>query len=190
MDSAGEVAFVALGSNLGDRGSIFSTTIRALEADASLDLIAASPVFETDPVGPGEQGAYFNAVVCLRTGLAPPTLLRLLQDIEVSLGRDRSEAAVRWGPRTIDLDILFYGERRIETPDLVIPHPRAHERAFVLVPMAALAPDFVHPVLGSSMQTLVSMQLEDESMRRMPDPEGWPRSDSNAGSSDRESRGL
>lgn len=189
MDSAGEIAFVALGSNLGDRGRIFSAAVRALDAKASLDLIAASPVFETDPVGPGEQGAYFNAVVSLRTGLAPPALLRLLQDIEVSLGRDRSEAAVRWGPRTIDLDVLFYAERRIDTPDLVIPHPRAHERAFVLVPMAALAPDFIHPVLGSSMQRLVSMQPEVESMRRMPDPDGWPPAAPDAGSSDRESRG-
>lgn len=174
MKSGGEIVYVALGSNLGDRAAVFADVIRAIEADSDLDLLAASPVFETEPVGPGEQGPYLNAAVCLRTELLPSDLLSRLQSIEVALGRDRSVGALRWGPRIIDLDILFFGEQRVDTPDLVVPHPRAHERSFVLAPMVELAPDLVHPILGDSMRALADSLLDLDAVRPAPAPPGWP----------------
>jgi 2-amino-4-hydroxy-6-hydroxymethyldihydropteridine diphosphokinase len=174
MKSSGEVAYVALGSNLGDREAVFSEVVRAIRRESTLELCGASPVFETDPVGPGQQGPYLNAAVRLRTMLTPFELLDWLQGLELSLGRDRSTRAERWGPRVVDLDILFYGDRCIETSRLVVPHPRAHERAFVLIPMAALAPEHMHPVLGATMQALAAELTEPGSVRVWRHVPGWP----------------
>jgi 2-amino-4-hydroxy-6-hydroxymethyldihydropteridine diphosphokinase len=175
MKSGAEIVYVAMGSNLGDRAAVFAAVLRDIQADSDLELLASSPVFETDPVGPGEQGAYLNAAISLQTALTPLELLERLQRIELAHGRDRSDAAERWGPRVIDLDILFYGDRCIETPRLVVPHPRAHERSFVLAPMAALAPDLTHPGLGRSMRALLDSLPDLESARLAPSPPGWPR---------------
>lgn len=174
MRPGGEIVYVAVGANLGDREATFAAVIDSFERASQILLIAASPVFETDPVGPRGQGAYLNAVVQLRSWLGPHELLEGLQSIESRLGRDRSREAERWGPREVDLDILFYGERCIDSLDLVVPHPRAHERAFVMRPMAAIAPGFVHPKLGLAIEELARDRPDRDAVRAWPRPPGWP----------------
>ena len=104
MRDGGELVFVAVGANLGDREATFAAVVRALEAELDLLLLGASTVYETDPIGPPGQGAYLNAVLGLRSWLAPLALLHRLQSIEAALGRDRARQSQRWGPRTVDLD--------------------------------------------------------------------------------------
>jgi 2-amino-4-hydroxy-6-hydroxymethyldihydropteridine diphosphokinase len=137
------VAYIALGSNVGDRERHLRTALAALRALPGVRDVAASRVYETDPVGPGVQRPYLNAVARVRTDLAPRALLDHLLAIERSEGRARS--AVRNAPRTLDLDLLLYGEREIDEPGLVVPHPRIAQRPFVLEPLCDLAPDLVFP---------------------------------------------
>jgi 2-amino-4-hydroxy-6-hydroxymethyldihydropteridine diphosphokinase len=132
----GRRAFLALGSNLGDRWALLRRGVAGLP-----DVVAVSPVYETDPVGgPDDQGAYLNLVVELDTDLSPRELLAAAQRAEAGAQRVRTE---RWGPRTLDVDVLLVGDEVVDEPDLVVPHPRMWERAFVLVPLADLAPDLV-----------------------------------------------
>ncbi len=173
-DDGGELVYVGVGGNLGDREATFVAVVRALERDPGIELRAASPVYETDPLGPAGQDAYLNAVLEIRTDLGPFALLARLRAIENALGRDRGPRSVRWGPRHIDLDLLFYGDRRIATLELVVPHPRACERAFVMVPMADLAPHLRHPILGRDMRTLLAELDDRDSVRPWPAPDGWP----------------
>lgn len=129
-------AFLGLGSNLGDRERHLRDAVAALP-----DVVALSPIYETDPVGgPSAQGRYLNAVVELDTDLSPHELLEVCQRLEAAAGRVRSE---RWGPRTLDVDVLLVGELTVDDPALTVPHPRMWERAFVLMPLADLAPDLV-----------------------------------------------
>jgi len=174
MRSGGEIVYVAVGANVGDREATLGSLIRLIERETEMLLLAASPVFETDPVGPPGQDAYLNAALRLRTWLSPGELLAQLQRIERELGRVRHPQPERWGPRTLDLDILFYGERCIEMPDLVVPHPRAHERAFVMRPMAELDPHLVHPRLGITMLEIVRARPDAEGVRSWRRPPGWP----------------
>jgi 2-amino-4-hydroxy-6-hydroxymethyldihydropteridine diphosphokinase len=134
-------AYVALGTNLGDRLEQLRAAVRLLAETDGVDVVRSSRVFETQPVGP-PQPAYLNAVIEVRTTLAPRELLEAAQAVENSLGRERAE---RWGPRTIDVDILTFDDRTVEEPDLEIPHPRMHERGFVLVPLAELDDDPMLP---------------------------------------------
>jgi 2-amino-4-hydroxy-6-hydroxymethyldihydropteridine diphosphokinase len=135
----GQRAFLALGSNLGDRWAHLRRAVTALP-----DVVAVSPVYETDPVGgPEGQGAYLILVVELDTDLSPRQLLEVAQRAETDAARVRTE---RWGPRTLDVDVLLVGDLTVDEPDLQVPHPRMWERAFVLVPLAALAPDLVAEV--------------------------------------------
>jgi 2-amino-4-hydroxy-6-hydroxymethyldihydropteridine diphosphokinase len=129
-------AFVALGSNLGDRAANLARARAELEA-GPLRLTATSSVYETEPWGPVTQGPYLNQVVRGDTELAPRALLAALHGIESKLGRDR-RSEIRFGPRVIDLDILLYDDLTLAEPDLEVPHPRLHERAFVLVPLAEI----------------------------------------------------
>jgi 2-amino-4-hydroxy-6-hydroxymethyldihydropteridine diphosphokinase len=137
-------AFLSLGSNLGDRWAYLRGAIRRLP-----DVVAVSQVYETDPVGgPPGQGAYLNCVVELRTTLTARELLAAAQAAEAAAARVRME---RWGPRTLDVDVLMVGDEVIEEPDLVVPHPRMWERGFVLVPLADLAPELVIGRLTSDL---------------------------------------
>jgi 2-amino-4-hydroxy-6-hydroxymethyldihydropteridine diphosphokinase len=129
-------AFLGLGSNLGDRVALLRAAVAALP-----DVVATSPVYETDPVGgPDGQGAYLNLVVELDTTRSPQDLLELCRSLEAAAARVRTE---RWGPRTLDVDVLLVEGVTVDTPDLQVPHPRMGERRFVLAPLADLAPDLV-----------------------------------------------
>lgn len=149
---------LAIGSNLdGPAGDRHDNIIAALAAIGNLPrtrLFKASKVHETKPWGPIEQGNYLNAACVIETGLSPRELLHQLHEIERSLGRDRSRE-VRFGPRTIDLDIIFCADLVVDEADLVIPHPRMHERLFVLAPLADIAPQMRHPTLGTTVLELL-----------------------------------
>ena len=131
--------YIALGSNLGDRAHNLAAAREAL-AEGAVDISAVSSVYETEPWGPKPQGPYLNQVVRATTRLAPKALLARLLEIERALGRERG-GTERYGPRIIDLDILLYDDLLLREPDLQLPHPRMLERAFVLVPLAEIAPD-------------------------------------------------
>lgn len=133
--------YIALGSNLGDRAGNLAAA-RAALARGAVEIAAASSVYETAPWGPKPQGPYLNQVVRGTTGLAPEALLARLLEIERALGR-RRETEERYGPRTLDLDILLYDDLVLREPALQVPHPRMLERAFVLVPLAEIAPELV-----------------------------------------------
>lgn len=132
------LAYLALGSNLGDRAAHVGAAIRALRSLEHSRLVAVSPVIETAPVGPVPQGPYLNAAAALRTTLPARALLDALLAVERSAGRDRTTGE-RWGPRTLDLDLLLYDNLILDDPGLTLPHPRLHERAFVLEPLSRIA---------------------------------------------------
>ncbi len=164
--SSAERVFVSLGSNLGDREAHFALALRRLAALPETRIEALSPIFETDPVGPPPQGPFLNAVVELRTGLAPRALLEALLVIERKAGRTRR--ATRWLARPLDLDVLLYGERVIDESDLRVPHPRLAERPFVLEPLSILAPTLRHPVRGERVDELAARVRDPEAVRRWP----------------------
>jgi 2-amino-4-hydroxy-6-hydroxymethyldihydropteridine diphosphokinase len=129
----GITAYVALGSNIDDREHYLQDAIAALNQESGITVTGLSSIYETEPVGFVDQSAFLNMVIQVSTVLPAEELLFTLLAIENRLGRTRD---LRWGPRTIDLDLLLYGDHRLTTPDLIIPHPRMHERAFVLVPLS------------------------------------------------------
>lgn len=128
-------AFLGLGSNLGDSRELLRHAVGEI-----VDLVAVSPVYETDPVGGPEQGVYLNIVVQLATALSPQELLELCHDLETQADRVRE---VRWGPRTLDVDVIYVDGITMDDPHLTIPHPRAHERNFVMAPLLDLDPTLV-----------------------------------------------
>ena len=138
-------AFVGIGSNLGDREGNLRRAIDVLSAEEGIEVVAVSELRETEPVGPVEQGPFLNGAVQLETSLGPRELLARLLAVENRLGRVRGE---RWGPRTIDLDLLLYGVETIEEPGLTVPHPRLHERRFALEPLVDMDPALEIPGLG------------------------------------------
>ena len=150
--SAKTISYIALGSNLGDRLEHLQNGVRLIEAQRGVHISDKSRIFETEPVGgPDNQGAYLNAVVRLESRFSARDLLNFLLEVELMRGRVRSE---RWGPRTLDLDLLIHGPEIIDEPGLIVPHPRLHERAFVLEPLSDLAPNLEIPGLGTTVQDL------------------------------------
>jgi 2-amino-4-hydroxy-6-hydroxymethyldihydropteridine diphosphokinase len=138
-------AYLGLGSNLGDRVAMLQLAVDELGATEGVTVVAVSRVYETAPVGGPEQDDYLNAVVAIETDLGPRELLAVAHRIEQRAGRVRD---VRWGPRTLDVDVLLAGEAEIDEPDLQVPHPRMYERAFVLVPLRDVAPERVPGPVG------------------------------------------
>jgi len=143
--------YLALGSNLGDRMGNLASAVERLSQKITLRKVSA--VYDTEPVYYKEQPLYLNAVVSAVTELEPSALLRFVKGIESDLGRQPS---FRNAPRLIDIDILFYGDRVVQTAELTIPHPRIAERAFVLVPLAEIAPELVHPVIHKKVSKLLA----------------------------------
>jgi 2-amino-4-hydroxy-6-hydroxymethyldihydropteridine diphosphokinase len=133
-------AYLGIGSNLGDRLTHLQDAVDGLAATDGVDVVAVSSVYETDPVGGPEQPAYLNAVVALDTDLTAPDLLRAAQRLEAEAHRVRAQ---RWGPRTLDVDVLLVGDEEVHEPDLEVPHPRLWERGFVLAPLGDVAPGLV-----------------------------------------------
>ena len=143
------VAYVGLGSNLGDREATIRAAVAALPG-----VVAISTLRETEPVGVTEQPVFLNGAVALATDLPPRKLLETLLEIERGLGRERRE---RWGPRTIDLDLLLYGDETVDEPGLTVPHPHLHERRFALEPLAELDPELVVPGRGTVSALLAAL---------------------------------
>jgi 2-amino-4-hydroxy-6-hydroxymethyldihydropteridine diphosphokinase len=141
MAAPGRRAFIGLGSNLGDRRAFLAAAVAGLRRGG--DVVAVSPLYETEPVGgPADSGPYLNLVVELVTADPPRRLLERCHDLEATAGRVREE---RWGPRTLDADVLYVEGEAVDEEDLTVPHPRLWERRFVLAPLADLAPDLVTP---------------------------------------------
>ena len=147
-------AYIAIGSNIGDRQATIDRAIHDIGALQSVRFIEQSSIIETPPVGDIEQGPYLNGVVHVQTTMPARDLLHFLLKIEVSQGRDRSQEQ-RWGPRTLDLDLIVFGDQVIDEPGLQVPHPRLHERSFVLIPLAEIAPDILIPVQNETPRQLL-----------------------------------
>jgi 2-amino-4-hydroxy-6-hydroxymethyldihydropteridine diphosphokinase len=141
------VAAVGVGSNLDDPVRQVDRAVARIAALDGVEMIAQSSLYQSAPLGPGDQPDYVNAVLIVETRLDPQALLEALQSIEIELGRVRDGA--RWGPRVIDLDLLVFGDRRIDQDGLVVPHPRMAERNFVLLPLREIAADIIIPGLGA-----------------------------------------
>jgi 2-amino-4-hydroxy-6-hydroxymethyldihydropteridine diphosphokinase len=179
----GDRVFLSVGSNLGDRIAALRATVQALQDIEGIRFVTASPVYETEPweSEPGqlvnERPWYLNCVVEIDTDLPAPALLERMQGIEARLGRTRppgTPEAGRFAARTVDIDIVLYGGRVISVPDeLHVPHLLAHERAFVLRPLADLAPDLEHPTLYRTVRELLDDLGDDHEVRRSPFPARW-----------------
>jgi len=156
-------AFVGLGSNLGDREAHLRRALQALRATRGIQWLEVSRIYQTDPVGPLPQGPYLNAVAEIETGLEPRALLERLLEIEAEEGRVRRGA--RDEARILDLDLLLFADRCIDEDALVVPHPRLHERGFVLEPLCELAPRRVHPRLGETIAELAARVRDPVAVR-------------------------
>ncbi len=156
--------YIGIGANLGDREKTLQEATDILNAKPEIAVVAASAVYETDPIGVVDQPYFLNAVLQVHTSLSARSLLNCLLAIERKFGRVRQ---TRWGPRTLDLDILFYGDNVINQPGLQVPHPHLQERAFVLIPLCDLKPDLKHPVLDQSIQFLTDSLGMDLPVRKI-----------------------
>jgi len=161
VNSEPVTAYLGLGSNMGDRQSNLDRALDLLSQRMAVGQV--SSIYDTEPVGNTNQPRFLNLVCQVFTRLKPVELLALVKGIEMKLGRAPATANA---PRPIDIDILFYGDQTIETPELVIPHPRLTERAFVLVPLAEIAPDLVHPLNGKTARELLQKITETQGVLR------------------------
>jgi 2-amino-4-hydroxy-6-hydroxymethyldihydropteridine diphosphokinase len=145
---------IALGSNLGDRLTHLRAGLAGLRETEDIEIVDVAPLYETAPVGgPDDQGPYLNTALLADTSLGAADMLALLHQLEASRERQR---VVHWGPRTLDLDLLVHGDLVSDDTALEVPHPRMHERRFVMVPVCDVAPDLVHPRLGRTMRDLLA----------------------------------
>lgn len=151
------IAFISLGSNIGNRLEYLQQAVDLLQQIEHVDVANMSSVYETDPVGYEDQAAFLNMVVEIKTLLTPHEILKKCNEIEAKLGRKRD---IRWGPRTVDLDILLYNEENVKTEDLIIPHPRMMERGFVLIPLVELQANLVDPQSKQLIADVAHVQKE------------------------------
>ena len=158
VPETGTLAYVGLGANLGDRQAGMQQALRELAVLPTIKIVSVSSVYETAPVGVTDQPDFLNQVIAVRTTLSAPALLHALLHLENQMGRTRT---VRWGPRVIDLDLLLYGDAQIALPGLTVPHPRLRERAFVLVPLAEIAPALRLPGDGKKVSEIAESFLRD-----------------------------
>ena len=157
-------AYLGIGSNMGDRQAYCGEAVRLISRFPGTSLIEVSSLYETAPLELADQDWFINCVAAVRTTLSPQELLQACREVEQFLGRKRS---ARFGPRTIDLDILFYGDQIIRETDLTIPHPRAHERRFVLEPLAEIAPGMEHPALRKTIPQILQAMKDHQEVRRL-----------------------
>jgi 2-amino-4-hydroxy-6-hydroxymethyldihydropteridine diphosphokinase len=157
-----EAAYIGVGSNLGDRLAMLNLAIKELASLEQIDIVSVSGVWETSPIGPGEQNDYLNGAALLRTDLPPRGLLDALLAAEQAQGRKR---LVRWGPRTLDLDLLLYGDQQVEEPGLSVPHPWLTRRRFVLEPLLEIAPELIHPVTGEHFSECLDLLRNQDQER-------------------------
>ena len=162
----GHIAFIGIGSNMGDKVRRCEEAISEILRVDNHTLLARSSFYKTRPVGYIEQDWFVNGVIKIETDLEALDLLHALKAIENQLGRVET---FRWGPRAIDLDLLFFDGTCLETPEVQIPHPRIQERQFVLVPLAEIDPDLLHPVLKKTVQRLLEDLNEDQGVERLRD---------------------
>jgi len=155
-------AYLSLGSNLKNRLEFLREAILLLDENGQIKVKDVSSIYETDPVGYTDQGNFLNVVIKVETSYAAHQLLRECMYIEQKLGRKRD---IRWGPRTIDLDILLYNQENIQSEDLLIPHPRMHERAFVIIPLLEIEPNILLPTMDSPLYDLLEGIPDKEGVR-------------------------
>jgi len=160
----GHIAYIGIGSNLGDKLYQCEKAISEILRIDRHKLLARSSLFKTQPIGYTPQDWFVNGVIKIETDLEAPELLRTLKTIESQLGRTE---AFRWGPRTIDLDILFFDDIEIHTEELQIPHPRIQNRQFVLFPLAEIDQNLIHPVLKKTVQELLNNFKKDQGVERL-----------------------
>jgi 2-amino-4-hydroxy-6-hydroxymethyldihydropteridine diphosphokinase len=158
------LSYIGMGANLDDRAAVLRRATATLDAHDRLKVKAASPIYETAPIGVTEQPMFLNAVLALETDLDARALLECLLDVERRFGRVRR---LRWGPRLLDLDILLYGNEVIRSRGLQIPHPRLHKRAFVLVPLCDLTPRGRHPVFNKTFSELAESIVPTQEVRKL-----------------------
>lgn len=162
----GHIAYIGLGSNLGDKIAYCEKAISEILKIDRHRLLSKSSFYQTRPMGYTDQDRFINGVIKIETDLEPFDLHRHLKAIEVLLGRKETFC---WGPRIIDLDLLFYDDLRVETQELQIPHPRLQERQFVLIPLSEIDRDLMHPVFKKTVGELLNEILEDQGVERLPD---------------------
>jgi 2-amino-4-hydroxy-6-hydroxymethyldihydropteridine diphosphokinase len=158
------IAYLGIGSNLGNPIENCRTALREIASLKDVQVLRRSSLYRTEPVGDTPQNWFVNGVVEVRTTFKALQLIKALQRVEQALGRERNE---RWGPRTIDIDILLYGREIIKTESLVVPHPEMHKRRFVLVPINEIAPYEIHPLYGVSMKGLLDRLEDDHAVERI-----------------------
>lgn len=161
--------YLGIGSNLGDRRGYCTSALNAIRKNPAVSLRRVSSLYETEPLEYTPQDWFYNAAVEMDTSLCAEDLLACCKQVEEVLGK---RVDVRKGPRTVDLDLLFFGEQVITTPDLIVPHPMIPLRAFVLVPLAEIAPQRVHPVLGKTILELLAQLKRNQEVKIVAD-EGW-----------------
>lgn len=154
------IAYLSIGSNMGNRLETFHKALQLLNENEKITIKDMSSIYETDPVGYTNQACFLNAVIKISTSLKPEELLQVCLLVESGLGRKRE---IRWGPRTLDLDILLYNQENIETESLIVPHPRMQERAFVIIPLMELDPNTKLPNVKATL---------DDILNQIPDKEG------------------
>ena len=158
--------FIGIGANIGSVHENFAKALKSIRKCTRV--VAVSSLYESNPVGPQDQPKFTNAVIKVETELAPFELLDRLKEIEREIGRKKTK---RWGPRVIDLDIIFYGDLVISTDSLVIPHPRAHERRFVLEPLLEIEPTAWHPAKNMAVKDICSKLGDSQTISKTDGPE-------------------